>query len=129
MNTLRGFIRKEFSQVLRDARMRALLFIAPLIQLTLFSVAISNEVKNVELAVFAAPEDELANTLVEERWPQDGSFQQAILRTKIPGLGEVGTSRSRVCGSPRWADRSLSARVCKSATVSRFNQCFKRTTN
>ncbi len=47
--TLQGFIIKEFKQVLRDPRMRILLFIMPMIQLTLFGVAISNEVKNIRL--------------------------------------------------------------------------------
>jgi len=47
--TLRGFLRKEFKQALRDPRMRMLLFLAPLIQLTLFGVALSNDVKNIRL--------------------------------------------------------------------------------
>jgi ABC-2 type transport system permease protein len=49
--TLKGFIKKEFKQSLRDPKMRVLLFIAPMIQLTLFGLAISNDVKNVQLAV------------------------------------------------------------------------------
>jgi ABC-2 type transport system permease protein len=49
--TLRGFLRKEFVQVLRDTRMRALLFVAPIIQLTLFGIALSNDVKNIRLWV------------------------------------------------------------------------------
>lgn len=73
MNTLKGFLKKEFAQVLRDKRMRALLFVAPLIQLTLFSVAISNEVKNIRLVVVAAPHDELAK-IVERRALASGWF-------------------------------------------------------
>ncbi len=73
MNTLVGFIKKEFAQILRDYRMRALLFVAPLIQLTLFSVAISNEVKNIRLAVIASPQDEIAN-LVTRKAAASGWF-------------------------------------------------------
>jgi drug efflux transport system permease protein len=47
--TLIGFLRKEFRQALRDPRMRMLLFVAPLIQLTLFGIALSNDVKNIRL--------------------------------------------------------------------------------
>ncbi len=47
--TLRGFLRKEFKQALRDPRMRMLLFVAPIIQLTLFGIALSNDVKNIRL--------------------------------------------------------------------------------
>jgi ABC-2 type transport system permease protein len=47
--TLGGFLRKEFKQALRDPRMRILLFLAPIIQLTLFGIALSNDVKNIRL--------------------------------------------------------------------------------
>jgi ABC-2 type transport system permease protein len=47
--TLRGFVAKELKQVLRDPRMRILLFMAPIVQLILFGVALSNDVKNVRL--------------------------------------------------------------------------------
>jgi ABC-2 type transport system permease protein len=49
--TVKGFVKKEFVQALRDPKMRVLLFIAPLIQLALFGLALKNEVKNVRLAV------------------------------------------------------------------------------
>jgi ABC-2 type transport system permease protein len=55
--TLTGFIRKELTQSLRDPRMRVLLFVMPIIQLTLFGVAISNEVKNIRLAAAIDPRD------------------------------------------------------------------------
>lgn len=48
-STLRGFLSKELKQVLRDRRMWILLFMAPIVQLTLFGVALSNDVKNVRL--------------------------------------------------------------------------------
>ena len=48
--TLLGFIRKEFLQTLRDPKMRILLFVAPIIQMTLFGVAISSDVKNIKLS-------------------------------------------------------------------------------
>jgi len=48
--TLLGFIRKELIQTLRDPRMKFFLFVTPVIQMTLFGVAISSEVKNIKLA-------------------------------------------------------------------------------
>jgi ABC-2 type transport system permease protein len=50
--TLIGFIKKELVQTLRDKRMRIMLFVMPVIQITLFGVAISNEVKNIRLTAF-----------------------------------------------------------------------------
>ncbi len=48
--TLLGFIKKELVQTLRDKRMRIVLFVMPIVQLSLFGIAISNEIKNVRLA-------------------------------------------------------------------------------
>lgn len=55
--TLLGFIKKEFRQTLRDPRMRMLLFVAPVVQLTIFGVALSSEAKNIRLSVFGSPSD------------------------------------------------------------------------
>lgn len=44
-----GFLVKEFKQVLRDPRMKFILFISPIIQLILFGVAIYTDVKNIGL--------------------------------------------------------------------------------
>ncbi len=48
--TLLGFIKKELIQTLRDPRMKFVIFVVPLVQMTLFGVAISSEVKNIRLA-------------------------------------------------------------------------------
>ncbi len=63
--TLIGFIRKELIQTLRDPRMRVLLFLAPVIQLTLFGVAISNEVKNIRLAAVFDSRDTVLRDVYE----------------------------------------------------------------
>ena len=57
---LGAFIKKELTQTLRDRRMRSMLLIAPVIQLTLFGLALHNEVRNIRLAVYAQPSDTLA---------------------------------------------------------------------
>jgi ABC-2 type transport system permease protein len=63
--TLKGFIRKELIQTLRDPRMRVLLFIVPIVQLTLFGVAISTEVKNVRLAAVFDSRDTVLRDVYE----------------------------------------------------------------
>jgi len=65
IRTLVGFIRKELTQTLRDPRMRILLFLMPAIQLTLFGVAISNEVKNIRLAAVFDSEDSVLRDIYE----------------------------------------------------------------
>lgn len=61
--TLVGFVRKEFRQALRDKRMRVVIFVIPVVQMTLFGLALSNEVKNVRLSIQATPSDRLMGDL------------------------------------------------------------------
>jgi ABC-2 type transport system permease protein len=63
--TLLGFIIKELTQTLRDRRMRVLLFVMPVIQLTLFGVALSNEVKNIRLAAIFDSRDSVMRDIYE----------------------------------------------------------------
>lgn len=55
--TILGFIKKEFRQVLRDPKMRILLFVAPIIQMVLFGVALSSDIKNIRLSVISNHND------------------------------------------------------------------------
>ena len=89
--TLFGFIRKELTQSLRDPRMKFLLFLMPCVQMTLFGVAISNEVKNIRLAAAYDSKDyvmrDIYNRAVASQWflPADktvekGSFHAHSIR-------------------------------------------------
>lgn len=75
--TLRAFIVKELKQALRDVRMRALMFVAPVIQLTIFGLALSTEIKNVKLAVYRAPSDTVAQRL-EGDFYSSGWFKPVV---------------------------------------------------
>jgi ABC-2 type transport system permease protein len=63
--TLLGFIKKELIQTLRDPRMRILLFVVPVVQLTVFGIAISTEVKNIRLAAVFDSRDTVLRTIYE----------------------------------------------------------------
>jgi len=81
--TVLGFFRKELVQTLRDKRMRLLLFVAPVVQMTLFGLALTNEIRNVKLAVFASPSDVTARR-VYERCLASGYFIAAPVRGVDP---------------------------------------------
>jgi ABC-2 type transport system permease protein len=87
--TLLGFLKKELSQTLRDSRMRSLLIMAPIIQMTLFGYALSTEVRNIRLAVFASPDDRMAQA-VERRCYASQWFIPAT--TFSPSWGLLGRS-------------------------------------
>jgi ABC-2 type transport system permease protein len=61
--TLIGFLKKEFLQILRDPRMRFIVFGVPVIQLTVFGTALSTEVRNIRLLAVYQPGDTLADEL------------------------------------------------------------------
>lgn len=53
--TLAGFIKKEFSQILRDPKMIVALVFIPVVQLVMFGSALTSEVKNITFAVVSSP--------------------------------------------------------------------------
>ena len=61
---------KEFLQVFRDQRMFGIIFIAPVIQLFLFGYAVTNDVKNINMAV-----------MDQDRSPESRKLAEAIFRS------------------------------------------------
>jgi ABC-2 type transport system permease protein len=78
-----GFIRKEFAQTLRDPIMRVFIFVAPLIQLSVFGLAINTDFRNLNLAVIASPADAAAREL-SERIFATGWFNRIEARSAEP---------------------------------------------
>src|SRR5258706_6793263 len=89
--TLKGFLKKELVQALRDPRMRIVLFGVPIIQMTLFGLALSNEVKNFRWVVFFPPNDFVMHRIYERAlastWfiPVKLSSDQDPIRLVKPG--------------------------------------------
>jgi ABC-2 type transport system permease protein len=67
-----GFIRKELIQTLRDKKSWVILFVVPVLQLILFGMAVSTEMKDIKLGAVYAPNDSLCRRLTERfyssRW-------------------------------------------------------------
>jgi ABC-2 type transport system permease protein len=81
--TVFGFVRKELSQALRDKRMRGMLLIMPVVQLLMFGYAVSNEIRNIRLAVVSRPGDAYTRRLVD-RFASSGWFKLVD-----PGAGDA----------------------------------------
>lgn len=60
-----GFLKKELIQSLRDPRMRVILFVMPMIQMIVFGLAISTEIKGIKLAAIYPPQDTITEKIVE----------------------------------------------------------------
>jgi ABC-2 type transport system permease protein len=82
--TLIGFIKKEFAQALKDPRMRMMIFVAPLIQVTLFGLALSSDVKNVRLAIAPTHIHDTALSHVYQKALASGWFIPALESGKEP---------------------------------------------
>ena len=75
--TLVGFIKKELVQALRDPRMKFILFVTPVVQMTLFGVALNNEVKNIRLAAFFDSKDTVLRAIFMSAASREaGSFRR-----------------------------------------------------
>jgi ABC-2 type transport system permease protein len=61
-----GFIRKEFTQMMRDIRMRVVLFAAPIIMLLVFGYAVNTDVKNIRFAVYDQDKSRMSREFIEQ---------------------------------------------------------------
>lgn len=68
---IRGLIRKEFVQIFRDPKMIVAIFFVPIVQLTMFGLALTSEVKNIEMVIVSKPSAiarEVQTRAVASRW-------------------------------------------------------------
>lgn len=63
---MKGFIIKEFLQILRDKRSLIILFGIPIMQILLFGFALKNEIRDVPTAVLDKSKDELSRQLINK---------------------------------------------------------------
>ncbi len=75
-------VRKEFRQVLRDPRMRGIIFVAPVIQLFVFGYAVSTDVKNTSLFVVDQDRTEASRSVVDTM--TTGSWFRLVGRSDDP---------------------------------------------
>jgi len=86
--TLLAFIKKEFAQVLRDPRMKIILFVMPMVQMTVFGLALSSEIKNIKLASVFSPSDSAARRL-SGRFTSSGWFLPVAVTPQTDPAGLI----------------------------------------
>ncbi len=95
-NILISLIKKEFSQVLRDTRMRGILFGSPIIMMTVFGYAVNMDVNGTTLAVLDEDRTSMSRGLIEKFEGSNYFKVQAYLRSPneldaLMNNGEVET--------------------------------------
>ena len=66
MNRFIGFIKKEFYHIFRDRRSLFILFGMPIAQILLFGFAITNEINNVDIAIFDHSKDATTKEIINK---------------------------------------------------------------
>ncbi|MFA5478089.1 MAG: ABC transporter permease, partial [Bacteroidales bacterium] len=77
MKQFRGFIRKEFYHIFRDYRTVLILFGMPIIQLLLFGYALTNDIRNADIAILDKSHNELTRQLTH-KITSSGYFRLAL---------------------------------------------------
>ncbi len=78
MNRFLAFLRKEFYHIFRDPRTLIILFGIPIAQLMLFGYVMTNEVRNVKVAIVDNSKDDLSKRLSQQLL-SSGFFQLAAI--------------------------------------------------
>src|SRR5689334_728504 len=66
MKQFRSFVKKEFHHILRDRRTLFILLFMPIAQIIIFGFALTNEVKNAQIAVMDNARDADAASLITQ---------------------------------------------------------------
>jgi ABC-2 type transport system permease protein len=93
---IRRMIRKEFTQTLRDPRMRAMLFLPPLIQLLIFGFAVNLDVDSARIAWMDQDRTPESRELLSE-FQGSGRFTIAAIPTSESEMQEL-LDRGRIDG-------------------------------
>ena len=102
MKRFLAFLRKEFFHIFRDPRTLVILFGIPIAQLMLFGYVMTNEVRNVKIAIVDHSQDDLSKRL-SNRLLSSGFFQLAAIPTAesdYENLFRSGTIKELVIFDP-----------------------------
>ena len=104
MNRFLAFLRKEFYHIFRDPRTLIILFGIPIAQLMLFGYVMTNEVRNVKVAIVDHSKDDISKRL-SQRLLSSGFFQLAAIPTsesEYESLFRSGTVKEIVVFEPNF---------------------------
>jgi ABC-2 type transport system permease protein len=105
MNRFLAFLRKEFYHIFRDPRTLVILFGIPIAQLLLFGFVLTNEVRNVKIAIVDHSKDDISKRL-SQRILSSGFFQLAAIplsESEYESLFRSGTVKEIVVFEPDFA--------------------------
>ncbi len=66
MRSFWGFIKKEFFHIFRDAKTMLILFAMPVAQILIFGYVVSNEIKDIRIAILDQAQDEVSQEITQK---------------------------------------------------------------
>ena len=105
MNRFLAFLRKEFYHIFRDPRTLIILFGIPIAQLMLFGYVMTNEVRNIKIAIVDHSKDDLSKRL-SQKILSSGFFQLAAIPSSekdYESLFRSGTVKEVIVFEPDFA--------------------------
>ncbi len=93
-NILKSFIIKEFRQILRDNRMKMMLFGVPVLMLVIFGYAVNTDVVNIRMAVLDSSRSSDSRSFIE-KFTASGYFLYAA-DAESPDMGGAALDRGDV---------------------------------
>jgi len=109
MNRFLAFLRKEFYHIFRDPRTLIILFGIPIAQLLLFGFVMTNEVRNVKIAIIDHAQDDLSKRL-SQKLLSSGFFQLAavpVSESEYENLFRSNTVKEIVIFEPEFAQHLI----------------------
>jgi ABC-2 type transport system permease protein len=79
---MKGFIIKEFYHIFRDKRSLVILFGMPVVQILLFGFAITNEIRNVDIAILDKAHDKSSTLITQKMLSSDHFVLQGYLESE-----------------------------------------------
>src|SRR6056297_625702 len=66
MNSFWGFVKKEIFHIFRDAKTMLILFAMPVAQILIFGYVVSNEIKDIRIAILDQAQDEVSREITQK---------------------------------------------------------------
>jgi len=109
MNRFKAFLKKEFYHIFRDPRTLIILFGIPIAQLLLFGYVMTNEIRNVKIAIVDHAKDDLSKRLTQKIL-SSGFFQLAaepVSEGEYENLFQSNSVKEIIVFEPGFAERLM----------------------
>lgn len=132
MKRFSGFIRKEFYHIFRDRRSLLILFGMPVAQIMLFGFAITNEIRNVDIAILDHSKDEVSQQIsdkllasdyfrLRENLQSESEIESVFRKGKIKAVIVFGHDLAKKLGKGESADIQIIADATEPNTANTIN--------